>query len=270
MAKNRIEFSAPLLLFLAFVVLFIPEPAGAGEKVVLPESISIKVVMMSNFGNRGDVKVDLNLAPSGYMFHSTRCSKGDKKIENREVEKLVELISTLRDDGEKATCCDHPWTEINLNYSSPPSHKKIMVGYDLLELKEIFNLCESPSVPFNPDNSQSQRRLGEQLYKIGLYDRAAEALERAVKLDPGHVAVETHEVLGDTHRMLRNYEKALEAYKRALGLRPESAELFLKLGSLYSESGRLPEAIEAYHQALHFASTGDTAYQAQASIGHVY
>jgi tetratricopeptide (TPR) repeat protein len=145
-----------------------------------------------------------------------------------------------------------------------------MVGYDLLDLTEIFNLCESPSVPFNPDNSQSQRRLGEQLYKIGLYDRAAEALERAVKLDPGHVAVETHEALGDTYRMLRNHEKALEAYKRALGLRPESAGLFLKLGSLYSESGRLPEAIEAYRQALRFAPTGDTAHQAQASIGYIY
>jgi len=180
MDKNRIEFSAPLLLFLAFVPLFIPEPAGAGEKVILPESISIRVVMMSYFGNRGEVRVELNLAPSGYMFHSTRCSKDDKKIENREIEKLVEFIFTLRDDGKKATCCDHPWTEINLNYSSPPSHKKIMVGYDLLDLTEIFiPSCGSPLVAFNPEDPESQRRLGEQLYKIRLYDRAVEALERA-------------------------------------------------------------------------------------------
>lgn len=279
MEKNSIEFSAPLLL--VFVLLFTPEAAYAGEKVILPDSISINVRMISGRGGllrqekigSKEIKVGLILTPSGYMFHSTICPKGDMKIENREVEKLLELIFIRADRKEKSTCCDRDYTRtvINLNYSSPTSQKKITAVDDHEINKIISNLCQSAKVSFNPpDDPESQLWLGKQWFEVGLYESAAEALERAVKLDPEHVAVETHEVLGDTYRRLYNNEKALEAYKRALGLRPESAKIFSKLGSVYSESGRKPEAIEAYKQALRFAPDGDAALEAQEKLAYRY
>jgi tetratricopeptide (TPR) repeat protein len=105
---------------------------------------------------------------------------------------------------------------------------------------------------------------------VGLSDRAVGALEAAIGLGGEHIALEAYESLAATYRQLGNYPKALEAHQHVLDARPSDAQVLLGLASLHSEFGRNAEAIDAYQRVLGNASTGTAAYEAYASLGHIY
>lgn len=275
---RRLTLSA-LLAVLTFVSLPLAGLAHAEENATNLTSLSIKVVGVSFFGPSYNKRASLKHTTSGYTLEYTcsaprekqcGCSHHvDTEINESQVRTLLAFIASLRDGGDQATCCDHPWTGIELEYLWQPRQTKT-VAFDLLKLEEIFNLCGTPVVPFNADDSGSQFRLGKQLHKLGLDQMAVEALERAATLDPGHVALEAYETLGEAHWRLREYEKALNAFNRVLSLRPNDARILLRLAALHSDFDRKQEAIEAYKHALDLYPTRDTKVEAYSNLGHIY
>ena len=78
--------------------------------------------------------------------------------------------------------------------------------------------------------------------------QAAEALKRALDLDPGMAPVWFK--LGVVLQDLGRTETAIRAYEQALALKPDMAEAAANLGILLQESGDLDAARRAYGQAL--------------------
>lgn len=86
--------------------------------------------------------------------------------------------------------------------------------------------------------------LGEQAYP-----EAREEFEKELKLDPNQYYFWT--LLGIATVALRDFPAAEVALKKARDLRPEDAPPYLYLGETYTETNRLPEAVEALEKYVH-------------------
>lgn len=268
-----------LPVFLSLFLALAGERAQGDQKVSDLGSLSIEVAGVTFVGTSYWKSARFERAGSDYSLAYTcwspragecTCPRMTRKIQASEVARVLEFISSLEDGGERARCCDHPWTEIQLTYSAEPRQRKMTLPFDLLRVEEIFNLCGTPLSPFNPAEAASQFRLGKQLYRVGLRERAEAALEQAIRLDPRDVPLEAHEVLGDTYRARRDYEKALEAYGHVLDARPKDARILLRIGALHSEFDQKAEAIEAYRRAIDVEPGGTTGREAYENLGHIY
>jgi hypothetical protein len=67
------------------------------------------------------------------------CDKFEKILSNEEVEKFIKEVENLKDEGEKAKCCDHPWTEITLKYAFS-REKSLTVSMEPIDIEKIFNI----------------------------------------------------------------------------------------------------------------------------------
>jgi len=81
-------------------------------------------------------------------------------------------------------------------------------------------------------------------------DRATEAYERAIALNPGHV--HAHLNLGRLLHEAGDIESAEIHYRQALSANPESALAAFSLGVALEDLERVGKAIEAYGKALRF------------------
>ena len=81
-------------------------------------------------------------------------------------------------------------------------------------------------------------------------DRATQAYERAIALNPGHV--HAHLNLGRLLHEAGEIESAEVHYRQALSANPESALAAFNLGVALEDLERVGEAIEAYERALRF------------------
>ena len=48
----------------------------------------------------------------------------------------------------------------------------------------------------------------------------------------------------------RKYEDAVQQYEKILALEPDFVKAYVELGQLYSEQGRLDEAVKIYKEAI--------------------
>ena len=45
-------------------------------------------------------------------------------------------------------------------------------------------------------------------------------------------------------------EEAIESYKKAISIKPDYAEAYLNMGTVFQDQGKLEEAIESYKKAI--------------------
>lgn len=100
--------------------------------------------------------------------------------------------------------------------------------------------------------------------QLGEIDRAVEAAEKALTLNPHYVeacllAVRLYERSGKPNR-------AEQRCRQATRLRPRWADVHVRLGHILHEQGRGREAAEAYHQALRIDGGCDEARQGVATL----
>jgi len=128
------------------------------------ESMVVNILGESRVGVQYSKRLVLNYSDSKYTLTyscqgmSVRCkcrNVEEKQIELDVAEQFVKIIGSLEDGGKLATCCDHPYTEIDIILSDK-SKKKITVGFDLSNggawrgkdipaAEMVFNLeCEGP------------------------------------------------------------------------------------------------------------------------------
>jgi tetratricopeptide (TPR) repeat protein len=76
------------------------------------------------------------------------------------------------------------------------------------------------------------------------FEEAAIALQRAVAMQPGNIALLLD--LGYASTVVGKFEDAIAAYRRALAVNPDLAEAHFRLGSILSENGKIAEGFAHY------------------------
>jgi len=116
----------------------------------------------------------------------------------------------------------------------------------------------------NPSHADLHFGLSLVAEQLGETDRAVEAAEKALTLNPHYVeacllAVRLYEKSGEPSR-------AEQRCRQASRLRPRWADVHVRLGRILHEQGRAREAAEAYHQALRIDGGCDEARQSVATL----
>lgn len=121
-----------------------------GQESQLSESKKIKSVLLKNVGNtRGGIQYrkefTLTNRDSKYTLayscvgRRCDCRKAEREVEPGIAEEFLRDVGTLKDLGESARCCDHPWTEIKLIYLDGSSKTLTVAGYGGAAGVKIFN-----------------------------------------------------------------------------------------------------------------------------------
>ncbi len=100
----------------------------------------------------------------------------------------------------------------------------------------------------HPDNPWGHYMLGMSAWKTGEHDKAVNAFDQALQLDPNH-----RKSLFNSSRVLldaRRPKEALERIEKTLALEPMSNEGLRLLGRARYELGNVDEAIQAYRRAI--------------------
>jgi tetratricopeptide (TPR) repeat protein len=117
----------------------------------------------------------------------------------------------------------------------------------------------------NPENPWGYYMLGVSAWKAGEPDRAREAFDHALQLDPTH-----RKSLFNSSRVLLETGQpkiALERIEKALSLEPMSSEGLRLLGRAKYQLGDVDGSIEAYHRAI---ALDDSDVWAMNNLGLVY
>ena len=117
----------------------------------------------------------------------------------------------------------------------------------------------SGAVARRPDSMLARLRRGETYQRRGDLDAAAHDFRAAASLDPA--APRPFESLGDVLYQLRRYRRAAEAYESAAALDDRSARVIYKLALSRYRAGELDAAIAAATRAVRLNdSTGEAYY----------
>ena len=117
----------------------------------------------------------------------------------------------------------------------------------------------------NPDNAWGQYMLGLSAWKSGQHERALQAFDAALQIEPAH-----RKSLFNSARVLLETdqpEEALERVQKALSIEPLSAEGLRLLGRSYAALGKNDEAVDAYRRAL---AIDDSDVWAMNNLGYLY
>jgi tetratricopeptide (TPR) repeat protein len=104
------------------------------------------------------------------------------------------------------------------------------------------------SLQSNPNHVEALNNLGVAYRKLGRFEDAFRAHERAVELSPGSAVA--HDNLGGDAHALGRFDEALAHYDTALRLDPRSADALRNRGATLLELGRLDEAAGSLEASL--------------------
>src|SRR6267143_5871770 len=99
------------------------------------KSVVVHVVGESFLGIQYSKRITVTKADSNYVLDYScfrcKCPKVEgKKLELRIAEQFLKLIESLEDGGRMASCCDHPYTDVEIAYRDG-SVKKMTLSFDL-------------------------------------------------------------------------------------------------------------------------------------------
>lgn len=102
-------------------------------------------------------------------------------------------------------------------------------------------------------------RLGDDLYRRGLYDQAVLELQKALDLNPRYADIQNH--LGLALSAGGRHEEAVAAHRRALDVNPKFMDARMHLAVALKTLGRNDEALEAFNAVLENDSDNSLARQ---------
>jgi tetratricopeptide (TPR) repeat protein len=113
---------------------------------------------------------------------------------------------------------------------------------------------KSLSGALDPTQARVFLEQGKELYKKDHDQQAAEAFEKATKLDPDFAEAYfrlglSHDALGDKQAAEEAYKKAIEKYKKVIAANPKDGEAHYNLGQTYAGLHLHTEAVKEYKQA---------------------
>jgi tetratricopeptide (TPR) repeat protein len=99
-----------------------------------------------------------------------------------------------------------------------------------------------------PKSARIQYELGGVEEELHRPERALEAYERSVALDPYSPTALLN--LGDTYAVLHRYDDAIKTYRVVITLKPTYGKAYYNLGNVFSDLKRHEEARRAYVDAV--------------------
>jgi RND family efflux transporter MFP subunit len=110
-------------------------------------------------------------------------------------------------------------------------------------------------IRFSMEYAALYNNLGNAYIKDKQYDRAIEAYQEALKVDPEFA--EGYYNLGGVYAQQKKYDLAIEHYKKAIDYRGNFREAYYKLAEVYDKQGNHKDAIQTYKSVLQ-SSPSDT------------
>ena len=104
------------------------------------------------------------------------------------------------------------------------------------------------ALELNPESVETRTSLAICLLRNQCPDEAVRELQACLKLEPNSATV--HHQMGNAYTMQSNWLKAIDSYKRALRISPDMAEVYNNLGFAYLRSGNDPQAVAAFEAAI--------------------
>lgn len=114
--------------------------------------------------------------------------------------------------------------------------------------------------------SDEYRKQGHAFHNAGVYDRALEAYEHAIRLDPNNPLAYYGQAR--IYWEQKRYKDALKAYDQIVRLQPEDPFFHALKGNALYELGRYIEALSAYDHALALKQDNASWYARRGSILH--
>lgn len=114
--------------------------------------------------------------------------------------------------------------------------------------------------------SEEYRKQGHAFRDAGVYDRALEAYERAIRLDPNNPLAYYGQA--KVYWEQKRYREALEAYDQIVRLQPDDPFFHALKGNALYELGNYVEALAAYDRALAIKPDNAAWHARRASILH--
>ena len=140
-------------------------------------------------------------------------------------------------------------------------------GNLLLELGKSTEALKSfkKAIELKPDFAEAYNNQGNALLKLKRIDSALKSYEKSISLMPNyyqayHNCGRAFYERNKKNEILKNYEKskkfnsdldsAIKNYKKAIELKPDFAEAYFDLGSIFSEVNKNDAAVEYYQKAI--------------------
>lgn len=140
--------------------------------------------------------------------------------------------------------------------------------YALTHLPEFVRQAQEActrAAKLNSASPDGEICLGMLFNSTGEYEKAAQHLELAVKLDPGRD--ETYHELALAYEGSQRLDNAESALRRAIALRPQYWAGYKRLGRFQAEHGRDAEAVEQFKRVVALAPDSFSGYS---NLGAVY
>jgi tetratricopeptide (TPR) repeat protein len=100
----------------------------------------------------------------------------------------------------------------------------------------------------SPNKARVHANLGSAFLGAGAYDKALEAAEEAIRINPRYA--EAYYYLSLVHQKRGELDRGIAAAKQSLALDSELYMAYYTLGTIYFEKEQYPEAAEAFEQFL--------------------
>ena len=102
---------------------------------------------------------------------------------------------------------------------------------------------------------------GLDFYENGDYKRAVQEFQRSIALSPfNENVIDTYNYMANAFIKLDDPESAAKAYKTAISVDPQREDVYLSLGNLYFSEEKLPQAEQAYKNAVRVYPSSETYY----------
>jgi tetratricopeptide (TPR) repeat protein len=139
----------------------------------------------------------------------------------------------------------------------------LLLQAELLETQRDIRLAREGfehAVHEYPEDSDAWQSWCRFLFEHGEMDQVESALTRLAQLQPTDAAA--YHNLGTVYLQTKRFGEAIEAYRRALKHRPRAANTYLYLGHAYAQVGDISLAREAYVKSIEINPADGEARQA--------
>jgi tetratricopeptide (TPR) repeat protein len=120
----------------------------------------------------------------------------------------------------------------------------------------ITNL--QPKLQTDKGEPQEHYELGSVYLRKKLYPKAISEFQRAIKAG-GEGMAEIYNAIGFAYFAQKQYDLAIKNYKESLTLQPQYVVAWNNLGNVYESKKLIPQALEAYEQALTIDTSNEIA-----------
>ena len=175
------------------------------------------------------------------------------KLKEEKIQKLSSKVSELKNKIESSSLS----SEIRARKSK---YKQISTE-DQLKKKSISSQIETlkNKIIIYENKGQNRTKIKEAWYDLSRayikshdYDKAIEALERAIEIDSKYI--EAWNVLGAVYFGKGEYSKSIDTFQRLFKLRPKDHIVWYNIGKAYIKNGEYHNAIVAFEHTIKLRS----------------